>query len=100
MRTILSIVLLFFCGITFAQTTITGTVVDDSGLPIPSANIIIVDASVGTVTDFDGKFTLTVDQNPPFTIQASSIGFEPNFTRSDVKQSNFRFYFKRRYFFR
>jgi len=75
MRTILSIVLLFFCGITFAQTTITGTVVDDNGLPIPSANIIIIDASVGTVTDFDGQFTLKVDQNPPFTIQASSIGF-------------------------
>jgi len=75
MRTILSIVLLFFCAITFAQTTITGTVVDDNGLPIPSANIIIVGASVGTVTDFDGKFNLTVDQNPPFTIQASSIGF-------------------------
>ena len=76
MRTILSIVLLFFCGIAFAQTTITGTVVDDNGLPIPSANIIVVDASVGTVTDFDGKYTLTVDQNPPFTLQASSIGFE------------------------
>jgi len=75
MRTILSIILLFFCGITFAQTTITGTVVDDNGLPIPSANIIILDASVGTVTDFDGKFTLKVDQSPPFTIQASSIGF-------------------------
>ncbi|MDB9961409.1 TonB-dependent receptor [Oceanihabitans sp.] len=75
MRTILSIVLLFFCGITFAQTTITGTVLDDNGLPIPSANIIILDAAVGTVTDFDGKFTLKVDQNPPFTIQASSIGF-------------------------
>ncbi|MFD2822688.1 TonB-dependent receptor [Lacinutrix iliipiscaria] len=76
MRTILSILLLFFCGITFAQTTITGTVVDDNGLPIPSANIIVVDASVGTVTDFDGNFTLNVDQNPPFTLQASSIGFE------------------------
>ncbi|MBQ0786292.1 MAG: TonB-dependent receptor [Oceanihabitans sp.] len=77
MRTILSILLLFFCGLTYAQTTITGTVVDDNNLPIPSANIIVVGASVGTVTDFDGNFTLTVNQNPPFTLQASSIGFEP-----------------------
>ncbi|MFD2543105.1 TonB-dependent receptor [Lacinutrix gracilariae] len=78
MRTILSILLLFFCSLTYAQTTITGTVVDDSNLPIPSANIIVVGASVGTVTDFDGNFTLTVDQTPPFTLQASSVGFEPS----------------------
>ncbi|MBU2940913.1 TonB-dependent receptor [Lacinutrix sp. C3R15] len=78
MRTILSILLLFFCSLTYAQTTITGTVVDDSNLPIPSANIIVIGASVGTVTDFDGNFTLTVNQNPPFTLQASSVGFEPS----------------------
>ncbi len=76
MRTILSILLVFCCGITFAQTTITGTVVDDNNIPVPSANIIVLGTSNGTVTDFDGNFTLTVDQNPPFTIQASSVGFE------------------------
>ena len=27
-------------------------------------------------SDFDGKFTLTVSQNPPFTVQVSSVGFE------------------------
>lgn len=76
MRTFLSIVLLLFCSITFAQTTITGTVVDDNNLPLPSANIIVVGTSAGTVTDFDGNFTLKVDQAPPFTLQASSVGFE------------------------
>ena len=76
MRTILSILLLFCCGLTFAQTTITGTVVDDNNIPVPSANIIVLGTSSGTVTDFDGNFTLTVDQNPPFTLQASSVGFE------------------------
>mgnify|MGYP000645706258 CR=1 FL=1 len=76
MRTILSIVFLCFCGLTFSQTTITGTVVDDvSQQPIPSANIIITGTSVGTATDFDGNFSLTTDQNPPFTIQISSVGF-------------------------
>ena len=61
--------------ITFAQTTITGTVVDDNRQPIPGANII-VGTSSGTVTDFDGNFTLTTDQDPPFTIQVSSVGFQ------------------------
>ncbi|PKG53444.1 TonB-dependent receptor [Olleya sp. 1-3] len=76
MRTILSIVLLCFCGIAFSQSTITGTVLDDvSQQPIPSANVVIVGTSVGTATDFDGNFTLSTDKNPPFTIQVSSVGF-------------------------
>jgi outer membrane receptor protein involved in Fe transport len=75
MRTILSILLLLFCGLTFAQTTITGTVVDENSQPVPGANIFAVGTSSGTVSDFDGNFTLTVSQDPPFTIQVSSVGF-------------------------
>ncbi|AEH00682.1 TonB-dependent receptor domain-containing protein [Lacinutrix sp. 5H-3-7-4] len=75
MRTILSIVLLCFCAVTFAQTTITGTVMDNNSIPIPGANIIVTGTSSGNVSDFDGKFTLTVSDNPPFTVQASSIGY-------------------------
>ncbi len=76
MRSILSILLLFSCAITFAQTTISGTVVDGNEQPIPGANVIVTGTSTGTITDFDGAFTITVSQNPPFTIQASSVGFE------------------------
>lgn len=76
MRTILSILLLFFCGVTYSQTTISGSVVDDSGQPLPGANIIVVGTSTGAVTDFDGNFTLKVKQEPPFSVQASSVGFE------------------------
>ncbi|ALJ05811.1 hypothetical protein APS56_12035 [Pseudalgibacter alginicilyticus] len=76
MKTTISILLLFFCGMLYSQTTFSGTVTDDSGQPLPGANIIIVGTSIGTVTDFDGKFSLTVSQSPPFTIQASSVGFE------------------------
>ncbi|WP_142784334.1 TonB-dependent receptor [Changchengzhania lutea] len=76
MKKILPIFMLFLCGITYAQTTITGTVVDDSGQPIPGANIIVTGTSTGTVTDFDGNFSLIYAQNPPFSVQASSVGFE------------------------
>ncbi|GAA3600438.1 TonB-dependent receptor [Flavivirga amylovorans] len=65
-----------FCGLSYSQTTISGFVVDDNNQPIPGANIIIVGTSTGVVTDFDGNFSLTVNQNPPFSIQASSVGFE------------------------
>ena len=68
--------MLLFCGISFSQTTITGSVVDDNSQPIPGANVIIVGTSTGTVTDFDGNFSLTTNLNSPFTLQASSVGFE------------------------
>ena len=56
MKSIFSILLLFCFGLTYSQTSISGTVLDDSGLPIPGANVIVVGTSSGTVTDFDGKF--------------------------------------------
>ena len=68
--------MLFLCSISYAQTTISGTVVDDSGQPIPGANILVIGTSTGTITDFDGGFTIKVNSNPPFALQASSVGFE------------------------
>lgn len=38
--------------------TITGTIIDDTGLPVIGANIIVKGTTNGTVTDADGKFTL------------------------------------------
>ncbi|MCX7546427.1 TonB-dependent receptor [Xanthomarina sp. F1114] len=75
MKSILSLLFLFFCGISYSQTTISGVVTDENSQPIPGANVIIVGTSTGTVTDFDGNFFLTVSQEPPFTLQASSVGF-------------------------
>jgi len=76
MKTILKIFILLFGVVSFAQTTVTGTINDESGLPLPGANIIVVGTSSGAISDFDGKFSLTVSQNPPFTVQVSSVGFE------------------------
>jgi len=76
MRTITQFLLLFFCAFCYAQTSVNGTVTDDSGQPLPGANVIVVGTSTGAVTDFDGKYKLTFDQAPPFSIQVSSVGFE------------------------
>jgi iron complex outermembrane recepter protein len=78
MRTITQLFLLFFCAFTYAQTTVTGTVTDETGQPLPGANVVVVGASTGAITDFDGKYSLTYDQSPPFSIQVSSVGFETN----------------------
>ncbi|NER17103.1 TonB-dependent receptor [Spongiivirga citrea] len=75
MRTLFSLCLLLFCAVSFAQTNVTGKVVDENDQPIPGANIKLTGQAVGAVTDFDGNFSLKVDQNPPFELQVSSIGF-------------------------
>ncbi|WJJ97234.1 TonB-dependent receptor [Algibacter luteus] len=76
MKTILPFLMLLFCGLSYSQTTISGSVQDDNGQPIPGANIIIAGTSTGTVTDFDGNFSLNTNLTPPFELQASSVGFE------------------------
>ncbi len=63
-------------NIILAQTTIRGTVKDaETNEPIPGANIIIQGTNVGTTTDFDGNFVIVTSQTPPFTMDASNIGF-------------------------
>lgn len=46
----------------WGQVTVKGVVVDPSGEPIIGANILEVGTTNGTVTDFDGNFTLSVKQ--------------------------------------
>lgn len=67
---------MFFCVTTFAQTTVKGNVTDESGQPLPGANVIVVGTTTGAFTDFDGNYTLTFDQDPPFSIQVTSVGFD------------------------
>lgn len=76
MKTFLKILTLFCCTLSFAQSTVNGKVTDNSGQPLPGANIIIDGTSTGTISDFDGNYTLLYNQAPPFNITVSSVGFE------------------------
>lgn len=78
MKIYLFIVSLFICSITFAQTSITGSVKDSKNEPIPGANVKIAGETTGTVTDSDGKFTLSTSKKPPFTIEVTSVGYGSN----------------------
>lgn len=59
----------------YAQTIVKGTVTDESGTPIPNANVLIVGTSSGTVADFDGNFVLETSETPPFVLRATSLGY-------------------------
>ena len=75
MRNYLLMLSLFFCSVTFAQNTITGTVTDSNNQPILGANIKISGDKAGAITDGDGKFTIKSTKALPFTIEFSAIGF-------------------------
>ena len=58
------------------QETITGTVVDQSGEAVIGASVLVVGAktATGTVTDFDGNFTLKV--KPGTQLKISYVGYK------------------------
>lgn len=56
--------------------TVTGTVKDATGEPIPGANIMVKGGSEGAITDVDGKFTLP-NINPKAILTISFIGYQP-----------------------
>ncbi|WP_372973216.1 carboxypeptidase-like regulatory domain-containing protein, partial [Muriicola sp.] len=60
-------------GAESAQQTITGTVTDDLGAPLPGANVLVKGTTNGTQTDFDGNYTITADANAVLVF--SYIGF-------------------------
>ena len=55
---------LFLCiGVALAQTEISGTVVSaDGGEPVVGASVLVVGTQMGTVTDIDGNFHLSVPE--------------------------------------
>lgn len=60
--------------------TITGTIIDESGSPVIGANILVKGTTNGTTTDFNGHFSLEVNQVPA-TLIISYIGY----TRQEIK---------------
>lgn len=63
-----------FSVMAFSQGTITGTVVDDNGTPLPGASIMVKGTTNGATSDFDGNFSIDVLSNQG-TLVFSYIGF-------------------------
>ncbi|QAA80895.1 TonB-dependent receptor [Aequorivita sp. H23M31] len=76
MKKILVLVFLMVGLATFAQRTVTGTVVDSDGrMPLSGANVIEVGTQNGSITDFDGNFILEAKANSG-TLSISYIGYD------------------------
>ncbi len=55
------------------QSSVSGTVTDDTGAPLPGASIVEKGTTNGTQTDFDGNYTINVDSGA--TLVISYIGY-------------------------
>ena len=56
-----------------AKIGVKGVVLDENGEPVPGANVVVKGATVGTITDMDGNFSLQVEKGA--TIVVSFIGY-------------------------
>jgi TonB-linked SusC/RagA family outer membrane protein len=60
--------------ISFAQEkTITGTVVDETNMPLPGATVLIKGTTTGASTDFDGKYSISANKGDVLTF--SYVGY-------------------------
>ncbi len=77
LKTLLVLMLLAFTVGSYAQgRVLSGTILDETGQPLPGVAVTIPGTSKGTVTDFDGKYTLNVSDEDT-KVQFSFIGYTP-----------------------
>ena len=77
MKTIVNnfLIILLFAPAVFAQTTVTGSVTEQStSSPLPGVNVLIKGTSTGTTTDFDGNYQ--IEANNGDIIVFSYIGYQ------------------------
>ena len=60
-------------GLILLEQSVTGTITDEAGEPLPGATVQIKGTVNGTVTDLDGKFTLEVGEGA--VLQISYVGY-------------------------
>jgi hypothetical protein len=75
------------------HTVVRGKVTDaNSGDPIPFANVLYLNTSIGATTDFDGNFELTTN-TPTDTLLVSYVGYKPRkkaIAKGKVQTLNFQ----------
>jgi len=74
-KTLLIIATMVLTVSAWAQFTVQGTVVDQTGEPVIGATVVVPGTTIGTVTDFDGNFTLETSADAQITV--SYVGYKP-----------------------
>src|SRR6218665_177861 len=83
------VLLLFMCILSTTasaqESSITGKVVDNAGLPLPGVNVHVKGSTKGTQTDFDGNFTISTA--PKSTLVFSFIGMDEVSVETENKKN-------------
>lgn len=87
MKKILYLLFLIACQFTFAQTKITGTVVDENSKSVANANVLLQATNIGTSTNENGYFELEGITPGAYTITISFVGFKTLFKDVNVKNN-------------
>jgi TonB-linked SusC/RagA family outer membrane protein len=89
--------LMFLVGsLLTAQQSVSGTVVDPAGVPLPGVNVVIKGTNTGVSTDFDGNFSIEADDTDVlifsfvgFKDQESTVGNNTSFSISLEEEASF-----------
>ena len=83
------VLLFLFCaipfGMSFAQSTIKGTVNDETGEPVIGASVKVQGTNDGAITDLDGNFTVKASSNA--TLNISYVGYVTQTVKVDGKSN-------------
>ncbi|NJB83728.1 TonB-dependent receptor [Wenyingzhuangia aestuarii] len=74
------LVMLFSASSIIAQTTISGNVTDQNGEPLLGISVLLKGTGKGSVSDFNGNYTIINVKNGNYILEASSIGYT-NYTK-------------------
>lgn len=61
---------------TLMAQSIIGNVKDQGGVPLGGVNVILEGTSKGSVSDFDGNYSISNVENGTYTLRASSLGYK------------------------
>ncbi|WP_339921656.1 TonB-dependent receptor [uncultured Flavobacterium sp.] len=84
MKSVITVVILFFATSVFSQTIISGKIVDKKGKPIAGANIYIDGTYDGATTNENGQFSFTITVTGSQVLVASFLVYETFKTTIDV----------------
>ena len=73
LRILTSFLLVFAFGFSVQAQTISGTVTDENGVPLPGATVLVEGTSTGVSTDFDGNYS--IDASSGDTLVFSFVGY-------------------------
>jgi len=89
LKNLSSFLLLFAFAFNLQAQSISGTVTDDNGIPLPGATVLVQGTKIGVSTDFDGNYSINASQGN--TLVFSYVGYSSqsilvaNSTTLDVK---------------